>query len=89
MLLGLDKPTIGEIRFDGKDLNAMSAAETFKVRRRMQFVFQDPTASLNPRMRIGQIIAEPWAIHADVLPRKDWRGKVIELLERVGLKADH
>ncbi|MGO7146926.1 ABC transporter ATP-binding protein [Rhizobium ruizarguesonis] len=89
MLLGLDKPTIGEIRLDGKDLNAMSAAETFKVRRRMQFVFQDPTASLNPRMRIGQIIAEPWAIHADVLPRKDWRGKVIELLERVGLKADH
>ncbi|MGO7954603.1 ATP-binding cassette domain-containing protein, partial [Rhizobium ruizarguesonis] len=54
MLLGLDKPTIGEIRFDGKDLNAMSAAETFKVRRRMQFVFQDPTASLNHRMRIGQ-----------------------------------
>lgn len=89
MLLGLDKPTLGTIRFDGKDMNGMSTAETFKVRRRMQFVFQDPTASLNPRMTIGQIVSEPWAIHVDVLPKKEWRGRVIELLERVGLKADH
>ena len=89
MLLGLDKPTMGAIRFDGKDMNGMSAAETFKVRRRMQFVFQDPTASLNPRMTIGQIVSEPWAIHADVLAKKEWRGRAIELLERVGLKADH
>jgi len=89
MLLGLDQPTIGEIRFDGKDLNGMSAAETFKVRRRMQFVFQDPTASLNPRMTIAQIVSEPWAIHTDVLPRVEWRGRVIALLERVGLQADH
>ncbi|WP_428425202.1 ABC transporter ATP-binding protein [Pararhizobium sp.] len=89
MLLGLDQPTVGTIRFDGKDLNAMSAAETFKVRRRMQFVFQDPTASLNPRMTIGQIVSEPWAIHSDVLPKNQWRGRVIELLERVGMKADH
>jgi peptide/nickel transport system ATP-binding protein len=89
MLLGLDRPTLGTIRFDGKDLNAMSGAETFKVRRRMQFVFQDPTASLNPRMTIGQIVSEPWAIHSDVLPKREWRGRAIELLERVGMKADH
>jgi peptide/nickel transport system ATP-binding protein len=89
MLLGLEQPTSGTIRFDGKDMNGMSAAETFKVRRRMQFVFQDPTASLNPRMTIGQIVSEPWAIHAGVLPKSDWRGRVIELLERVGLKPDH
>lgn len=89
MLLGLEAPTSGTIRFDGKDMNSMSAAETFKVRRRMQFVFQDPTASLNPRMTIGQIVSEPWAIHAGVLPKSEWRGRVVELLERVGLKPDH
>ncbi len=88
MLLGLDKPTLGTIRFDGHDLNAMSAAQTFRVRRRMQFVFQDPTASLNPRMTVGQIVSEPWAIHADVLEKRLWRDRAIDLLERVGLKAD-
>jgi peptide/nickel transport system ATP-binding protein len=89
MLLGLDRPTLGTIRFDGKDLNGMSVAETFKVRRRMQFVFQDPTASLNPRMTIGQIVSEPWAIHTDVVPKSEWRDRAAELLERVGLHADH
>ncbi|WP_275791579.1 ABC transporter ATP-binding protein [Pararhizobium gei] len=89
MLLGLEPPTSGTIRFDGKDMNGMSAAETFKARRRMQFVFQDPTASLNPRMTIGKIVSEPWAIHAGVLPKSEWRGRVVELLERVGLKPDH
>jgi peptide/nickel transport system ATP-binding protein len=89
MLLGLDKPTTGSISFDGQDLNAISPRETFMIRRRMQFVFQDPTASLNPRMTIGQIVSEPWAIHSDVLPKNQWRNQTIELLERVGLKADH
>lgn len=89
MLLGLDRPTVGTIRFDGNDLNGMSATDTFKVRRRMQFVFQDPTASLNPRMTIEQIVSEPWAIHSDVLPKQEWRAKAVDLLERVGLKADH
>ncbi|MBN7808364.1 ABC transporter ATP-binding protein [Agrobacterium rosae] len=89
MLLGLDVPTSGTIRFDGHDLNGMSASETYKVRRRMQFVFQDPTASLNPRMTVGQIISEPFAIHPDVLPKDKWRERSIELLERVGLSADH
>ncbi|MET0172507.1 MAG: ABC transporter ATP-binding protein, partial [Agrobacterium vaccinii] len=89
MLLGLDVPTSGTIRFDGHDLNGMSASETYKVRRRMQFVFQDPTASLNPRMTVDQIISEPFAIHPDVLPKDKWRERSIELLERVGLSADH
>lgn len=89
MLLGLEAPTSGTIRFDGNDLNGMTAAQTYKVRRRMQFVFQDPTASLNPRMTVGQIISEPFAIHPDVLPRNQWRTRSIELLERVGLTADH
>lgn len=89
MLLGLDKPTSGTIRFDGKDLLAMSPADTFKVRRRMQFVFQDPTASLNPRMKIQQIVSEPWAIHRDVLAPDQWRPRVAQLLEQVGLRPEH
>ena len=89
MLLGLDTPTEGTIEFEGKDLTHLSAAETFQVRRRMQFVFQDPTASLNPRMTIQQIISEPWAIHQGVLPREAWRARVAELLEKVGLKPEH
>ena len=52
-------------------------------------IFQDPYASLNPRMRVAQIIAEPWAIHADVLPRNQWASRISELLESVGLLPDH
>ena len=89
MLLGLDAPTEGTIEFEGRNLTGATAAETFKIRRRMQFVFQDPTASLNPRMTIQQIVAEPWAIHQGVLPREQWRARVAELLEMVGLKAEH
>ncbi|WP_210528109.1 ABC transporter ATP-binding protein [Rubellimicrobium arenae] len=89
MLLGLDRPTSGTIRFDGKDLLSMSPAETFKVRRRMQFVFQDPTASLNPRMTVQQIVSEPWAIHRDVLDPEQWRPRVSQLLAQVGLRPDH
>ena len=89
MILGLDTPTSGTIRFDGKSLTGLTGAEAFKVRRRMQFVFQDPTASLNPRMTVQQIISEPWAIHPDVLPKGQWRAQVAELLERVGMKAEH
>ena len=86
---GSTRPTEGTIEFEGKDLTHLSAAETFQVRRRMQFVFQDPTASLNPRMTIQQIISEPWAIHQGVLPREAWRARVAELLDKVGLKPEH
>ncbi|MDN8904682.1 ATP-binding cassette domain-containing protein, partial [Staphylococcus aureus] len=64
-------------------------AEIFAIRRRMQFVFQDPTASLNPRMTIAQIVSEPWAIHKGVLPRERWRSRVEELLVQVGLRPEH
>lgn len=78
------------IRFESaKDMLTMSRSETFTVRRRMQFVFQDPTASLNPRMTIQRIVSEPWAIHKGVLPRDRWRLRVAELLEQVGLRRDH
>lgn len=89
MILGLDDPSSGTIRFDGKAMQGQCEAEAYKMRRRVQFVFQDPTASLNPRMTVQQIIAEPWAIHPDVLPKAQWRTRVAELLEQVGLKPDH
>ncbi|MGA0541932.1 ABC transporter ATP-binding protein [Neotabrizicola sp. VNH66] len=89
MILGLDAPTTGTIRYDGKPTQGLSEADELALRRRVQFVFQDPTASLNPRMKVGQIIAEPWAIHHGVLPRSQWRGRVEELLEQVGLNPDH
>ena len=89
MILGLDSPTSGTIRYDGKPTQGLSSADELALRRRVQFVFQDPTASLNPRMTVAQIIAEPWAIHQDVLPRNKWRGRVGELLEQVGLSPDH
>ncbi len=89
MLLGLDRPTEGTIAFEGRDLVNGSPAELFAIRRRLQFVFQDPTASLNPRMTIEQIVSEPWAIHKGVLPRAQWRGRVEELLLQVGLRPEH
>ncbi|WP_290687326.1 MULTISPECIES: ABC transporter ATP-binding protein [unclassified Haematobacter] len=89
MILALDEPSSGTIHFDGQPFNGLTGAEDYRMRRRVQFVFQDPTASLNPRMTVQQIIAEPWAIHPDVLPRGQWRAQVGELLEQVGLKPDH
>jgi peptide/nickel transport system ATP-binding protein len=86
-LLGLETTTSGEVHFRGRNVTSMSKAEFFKIRRHIQMVFQDPSASLNPRMTIRQIISEPWAIHHDVLPRSKWNVRVGELLEQVGLKA--
>jgi ABC-type glutathione transport system ATPase component len=63
MLLRLVEPTAGEIRYDGMDLRAASSAEMRALRRRMQVVFQDPYAALNPKMRVQQILAEPFVIH--------------------------
>lgn len=89
ILLGLDVPSEGKILFDGKELHSQSEAQLRLVRRRMQFIFQDPTASLNPRMTVFQIISEPWAIHKGVLPRAQWRARTVDLLEQVGLQANH
>lgn len=88
MLLGLDRPTAGHIEIGGQDVTQMSRKQEFALRRRMQFVFQDPTASLNPRMSVFQIVSEPWAIHRGVRPRSEWRAAAGELLETVGLSAD-
>jgi ABC-type oligopeptide transport system ATPase subunit len=87
-ILRLIEPTSGEIRFDGRDLLKLDRGEMRALRRRMQIIFQDPYSSLNPRMKVGSIIAEPLEIHrvGDRLERKD---RVAELLRVVGLDPDY
>jgi peptide/nickel transport system ATP-binding protein len=85
MLLRLIEPDAGEIFFGGRDLLKLGAAELRRARREMQMVFQDPFASLNPRMRVGAIVAEPLAIHEKTLSGEERDAKVVEMLKRVGL----
>jgi ABC-type glutathione transport system ATPase component len=89
MLLRLIEPTGGAIRYDGIDLLAASPREMRAMRRRMQIVFQDPYAALNPRMKVRQILAEPFAIHRD-LDRDQGSGardQLNAMLREVGLDA--
>ena len=88
-LLGLETPSGGRMLYRGLDIARATPAEMKRLRRQVQVVFQDPTASLNPRMRVGEIIAEPWEIHPDVLPPAQRPARVAELLEQVGLRAEH
>jgi oligopeptide transport system ATP-binding protein len=83
-ILQLYRPTAGHVYFDGVDLVTLSGAELRKMRRRMQMIFQDPYASLNPRMTVGEIIGEPLVIH-NVAQGKAIEARVQELLELVGL----
>jgi oligopeptide transport system ATP-binding protein len=88
-ILQLERPTSGRILFDGVDLAAISAAEMRAVRRRVQVIFQDPYSSLNPRMTIGQILAEPLQVHGIVRERAARQARVEELLVQVGLAPQH
>jgi len=88
-LMRLEEPSAGEALFHGEDIFRADAVHLKNIRRRIQMIFQDPYASLNPRMRVEQIIAEPWVIHADVLPRRLWATRISELLESVGLLPEH
>jgi len=85
----LERPSGGSILFDGVDLAALDAAQLRDMRRRVQVIFQDPYASLNPRMTVGQIIAEPLAVHGLVKDKSKRGGRVRELLEQVGLLPQH
>ncbi|HEY1373096.1 MAG TPA: dipeptide ABC transporter ATP-binding protein [Candidatus Binatia bacterium] len=87
-ILRLIEPTEGEIRFEGKDLLKLSSRELRQMRREMQIIFQDPYASLNPRMRVGEIVGEGLEIHKLARGRKK-RERVMELLHQVGLREDH
>ena len=88
-ILRLLEPTSGEVLFDGHNVTSMGRKELQKMRRKMQIIFQDPYASLNPRMTIGSALVEPMAIHGLGETKKERREKVEELLERVGLNPSH
>jgi ABC-type glutathione transport system ATPase component len=88
LLLRLIAPDSGEIRFVEQDLLALSSAQLRAARRQMQMVFQDPFASLDPRMRVGEIVAEPLAIHDRRLSKAERSERVAAMLERVGLSKD-
>src|SRR3712207_3952234 len=87
-LLRLIEPTRGEIEFAGRDVLSLGAGDLRRLRREMQIIFQDPYASLNPRMRVRDIVAEPLRIHG-VGGRDGMREKVAELLRKVGLDPDY
>src|SRR5947209_9420706 len=87
-LLRLIEPTRGEIEFEGKDVLAMSGGELRRLRREMQIIFQDPYASLNPRMKVRDIVAEPLVIHR-IGDRAERRERVAGLLRKVGLDPDY
>ncbi len=84
-ILQLYRPTSGEVVFEGKDLIKAKGEELRKTRRRMQMIFQDPYASLNPRMTVGSIIGEPLEVHGIGSSRKERQERVQELLRTVGL----
>jgi len=86
LVLGLEEPTAGGIRFEGCDLNALDAAGRRHYRKSVQAVFQDPYASLNPRMRVGAIIAEPLVTN-EALSAAETRRRVLRLLDLVALPA--
>jgi oligopeptide/dipeptide ABC transporter ATP-binding protein len=86
LVLGLEEPTEGGIRFEGCDLNALDAAGRRHYRKSVQAVFQDPYASLNPRMRVGAIIAEPLVTN-ETLTATETRRRVLRLLDLVALPA--
>ncbi|MCS6825519.1 MAG: dipeptide ABC transporter ATP-binding protein [Caldilinea sp.] len=84
-ILQLYRPTAGEVIFEGKDLTKTKGEELRKMRRRMQMIFQDPYASLNPRMTVGSIIGEPLEVHGIGKSKKERQERVQELLKIVGL----
>ncbi|HEU4735478.1 MAG TPA: ABC transporter ATP-binding protein [Solirubrobacterales bacterium] len=87
-ILQLLAPSEGSVRFEGRELVGLSRREMQPLRRELQMVFQDPFASLNPRKRIGQIVAEPLRLQGEA-KGSDLRREVQELLDRVGLSAEH
>jgi peptide/nickel transport system ATP-binding protein/oligopeptide transport system ATP-binding protein len=89
LVLRLIEPSAGTIRFEGDDLLALDAEAMRARRRRMQVIFQDPYASLNPRMTVGAMLGEPLSLHGLVRNEQERRKRVGELLELVGLRPEH
>jgi ABC-type oligopeptide transport system ATPase subunit len=87
LILLQETPTAGTIRFSGENISALQGQELMRYRREVQVVFQDPYSSLSPRMRVGDIVAEPLEIHTD-LSREALHERVAEVLELVGLQPE-
>ncbi len=87
-LMGLERPESGDLRYDGINLRRMTFAQQRRFRSEVQMVFQDPYSSLNPRMTIGRIVAEPLRVNTK-LSAAARRDRVVEMLELVGLEARH
>ncbi|MCG5212984.1 oligopeptide/dipeptide ABC transporter ATP-binding protein [Streptosporangium sp. KLBMP 9127] len=88
-IVGLVKPSAGQVLFEGRDLATLPARELRRLRQEIQLVFQDPYASLNPRMTVAALLKEAWRIHPGIVPRRDWDAEVRDLLARVGLRPEH
>ena len=88
-ILRLIEPTAGEVWFEGRNVTALGTEELRALARDMQIIFQDPYASLNPRMTVGAIIGEALTIHKLAPTKEAYRERIVELLETVGLNADH
>ncbi len=87
-ILRLIEPTSGEILFDGRDITKFTANQMREMRRKMQIIFQDPYASLNPRMTVGSILAEPMEIHSLFPGKEEKKKRLLELLDQVQLPSD-
>ena len=88
-LLRLEEPTSGSAEFDGYDLFAKKNQKLKALKQRIQVVFQDPFAALNPRMTINEILTEPFRVHANILPKESWPKRIRNLLEQVGLRPEY
>ena len=88
LLLNLIEPTSGSIIFEGRDISMLDKNEMRDIRRKMQIIFQDPYASLNPRMNVYKIISEPLITHSIYNTRKETEGKVKDLMSIVGIRPD-
>jgi len=89
LLMGLERPTSGSIKVNGREIADLTGRELRKMRRNIQIVLQDPYSSLDPRMTVGDIVGEPYDVHPDALGERDRRKTVQELLDVVGLDPDH
>ena len=89
VLMRLLTPSSGTVRFKGREISAASGATLKTLRQQMQFIFQDPFSSLNPRMSVGKLLGEPLEVHAPELSAQQRRDRVAELLLKVGLRAEY
>lgn len=89
LVMALDRPTGGQVLFEGQDLTTLRGTALRNARRNIQIVLQDPYTSLDPRMTVGDIVGEPFDIHPEVAPKGERKTKVKDLLEFVGLNPEH